>query len=84
MINAFPSISTDNLKDLQRFLRRDDPHTREVFKQLCKWNVVSRDLIPLMENYQDDRNLVINGGNRFSLLTILRTWQNSLREVVPL
>ncbi|CAA6665934.1 unnamed protein product [Spirodela intermedia] len=60
----------DNLKDLQRFLRRDDPHTREVFKQTCKWNVVSRDLIPLMENYQNDRNLLINGVKVLVFLTM--------------
>ncbi|XP_078431748.1 timeless family protein isoform X2 [Wolffia australiana] len=60
----------DNLKDLQRFLRRDDPHTREVFKEICKWNVVSRDLIPLMEAYQTDRSLVINGVKVLVFLTM--------------
>ncbi|KAK3137961.1 hypothetical protein QOZ80_5AG0362620 [Eleusine coracana subsp. coracana] len=49
----------DNLKDLQRFLRRDDPQKREVFKQVCKWKIASRDLVPIIENYQTDRNLVI-------------------------
>lgn len=47
----------DNLKDLQRFLRRDDPQKREVFKQVCKWKIASRDLVPIIENYQADRNL---------------------------
>ncbi|XP_030548620.2 protein timeless homolog isoform X2 [Rhodamnia argentea] len=50
----------DNLKDLLRFLRRDDPQTREVFKQVCKWNCVSKDLIPILEHCQDDRSLVLN------------------------
>ncbi|GLT35849.1 hypothetical protein SLA2020_102660 [Shorea laevis] len=50
----------DNLKDLLRFLRRDDPQTREVFKQVCKWNIVSKNLIPIIENCQDDRSLVLN------------------------
>ncbi|KAJ4771365.1 Topoisomerase 1-associated factor 1 [Rhynchospora pubera] len=49
----------DNLKDLQRYLRRDNPQKRDVFKQICKWNTVSRDLIPIIESYQNDRNLVI-------------------------
>ena len=59
---------SDNLKDLLRFLRRDDPHTRDVFKQVCKWNIVSKDLIPIIEHCQDDRNLVLNAG-RFSYLS---------------
>lgn len=52
----------DNLKDLLRFLRRDDPQTREVFKQVCKWNIVGKDLIPIIEYCQDDRNLLLNAG----------------------
>ena len=52
----------DNLKDLQRLLRRDDPERREVFKQVCKWKIASRDLVPIIENYQADRNLVITAG----------------------
>lgn len=56
----------DNLKDLLRFLRRDDPQTRDVFKQVCKWNIVSKDLIPIIEHCQDDSSLVLNAG-RFCL-----------------
>jgi len=59
----FAISSVDNLKDLQRFLRRDDPQRREVFKQVCKWKIASRDLVPIIENYQTDRNLVITAGN---------------------
>ncbi|KAH6784021.1 hypothetical protein C2S52_008980 [Perilla frutescens var. hirtella] len=50
----------DNLKDLLRFLRRDDPEKRDVFKQVCKWNIVGKDLIPIIEFFPDDRNLVLN------------------------
>ncbi|XVF53482.1 hypothetical protein PTKIN_Ptkin05aG0102800 [Pterospermum kingtungense] len=50
----------DALKDLLRFLRRDDPQTREVFKQVCRWNIVSKNLIPIIEHWQRDRNLVLN------------------------
>ncbi|XWS48502.1 hypothetical protein CRYUN_Cryun13aG0083200 [Craigia yunnanensis] len=50
----------DALKDLLRFLRRDDPQMREVFKQVCRWNIVSKNLIPIIEHWQHDRNLVLN------------------------
>ncbi|XP_057950492.1 uncharacterized protein LOC131145435 isoform X2 [Malania oleifera] len=62
--------SLDNLKDLLRFLRRDDPQTREVFKQVCKWNIVSKDLIPIIEHCQDDRNLVLNAVKVLVFLTM--------------
>ncbi|GAV84903.1 TIMELESS domain-containing protein/TIMELESS_C domain-containing protein [Cephalotus follicularis] len=60
----------DNLKDLLRFLRRDDPQTREVFKQVCKWNIVSKDLIPIIEHCQDDRTLVLNAVKVLVFLTM--------------
>lgn len=60
--NKYVLWSTDNLKDLLRFLRRDDPQNRDVFKQVCKWNTVSKDLVPIIEHCQDDRNLVLNAG----------------------
>ncbi|AQK88639.1 Putative timeless C-term domain and Homeodomain protein [Zea mays] len=60
----------DNLKDLQRFLRRDDPQRREVFKQVCKWKIASRDLVPIIENYQADRNLVITAMKVLVFLTM--------------
>ncbi|CAL5367424.1 unnamed protein product [Camellia sinensis] len=60
----------DNLKDLLRFLRRDDPQTREVFKQVCKWNIVGKDLIPIIEHCQDDRNLVLNSVKVLVFLTM--------------
>ncbi|KAM0912601.1 hypothetical protein ACQ4PT_012694 [Festuca glaucescens] len=60
----------DNLKDLQRMLRRDDPERREVFKQVCKWKIASRDLVPIIENYQADRNLVITAVKVLVFLTM--------------
>jgi hypothetical protein len=63
---SFVRVSADNLKDLQRLLRRDDPERREVFKQVCKWKIASRDLVPIIENYQADRNLVITAGKLIS------------------
>ncbi|KAI5561937.1 hypothetical protein BDE02_15G020400 [Populus trichocarpa] len=60
----------DNLKDLLRFLRRDDPQTRGVFKQVCKWNTVGKDLIPIIQYCQDDRNLVLNAVKVLVFLTM--------------
>ncbi|CAH2070182.1 unnamed protein product [Thlaspi arvense] len=60
----------DNLKDLLRFLRRDDPQSREVFKQVCAWNIVSKDLIPIIEHYQDEQNLVLNAVKVLVFLTM--------------
>ncbi|XP_044504324.1 protein timeless homolog isoform X2 [Mangifera indica] len=60
----------DNLKDLLRFLRRDDPQTREVFKQVCKWNIATKDLIPIIEHCQDDRGLVLNAVKVLVFLTM--------------
>ncbi|KAL4019267.1 hypothetical protein IC575_022919 [Cucumis melo] len=60
----------DNLKDLLRFLRRDDPQTRDVFKHVCKWNIVGKDLIPIIEYCQDDRNAVLNAVKILVFLTM--------------
>ncbi|KAM7274123.1 hypothetical protein ACFE04_028787 [Oxalis oulophora] len=60
----------ENLKDLLRFLRRDDPQSRQVFKQVCKWSIVSKDLIPMMEYCQDDSNLVLNSVKVLVFLTM--------------
>ncbi|KAJ7974108.1 Timeless protein [Quillaja saponaria] len=60
----------DNLKDLLRFLRRDDPQNRDVFKQVCKWNIVAKDLIPIIEHCQQDRNLVLNSVKVLVFLTM--------------
>ncbi|KAK4431393.1 hypothetical protein Salat_0901400 [Sesamum alatum] len=61
---------SDNLKDLLRFLRRDDPEKRDVFKQVCRWNIVGKDLIPIIEYCQDDRNLVLNAVKVLVFLTM--------------
>ncbi|EOA12459.1 hypothetical protein CARUB_v10025761mg [Capsella rubella] len=60
----------DNLKDLLRFLRRDDPESREVFKQVCAWNTVAKDLIPIIEHYQDEHSLVLNAVKVLVFLTM--------------
>lgn len=63
LIQFCSKYPADNLKDLLRFLRRDDPEKRDVFKQVCKWNTVAKDLIPIIEYFQEDRSLVLNAGN---------------------
>ncbi|KAJ7552476.1 hypothetical protein O6H91_06G056900 [Diphasiastrum complanatum] len=60
----------ENLKDLQRFLRRDHPKSREVFFQLGRWNTVGRNLVPIICNYQEDRNLVLNAVKVVVFLTM--------------
>ncbi|KAE9611334.1 putative timeless protein [Lupinus albus] len=60
----------DNLKDLLRFLRRDDPQSRNVFKQICKWNIVSKNLIPIIEYCHQDRNLLLNAVKVLVFLTM--------------
>lgn len=52
----------DNLKDLQRFLRRDDPRSREVFQQVCRWNAAALHLVPMIEFCQAEQKLVVNAG----------------------
>ena len=52
----------DNLNDLLRFLWRDDPQSHDEFKQVRKWNKASKDLIPIIEHYQEDQNLLLNAG----------------------
>ncbi|GER46687.1 topoisomerase 1-associated factor, partial [Striga asiatica] len=61
---------SDNLKDLLRFLRRDDPEKRDVFKQICKWNTVGENLIPIIEYCQEDRSLVLNSVKVLVFLTM--------------
>ncbi|XP_073125062.1 uncharacterized protein [Henckelia pumila] len=61
---------SDNLKDLLRFLRRDEPEKRDVFKQVCKWNIVGKDLIPIIEYCQEDRNLMLNAVKILVFLTM--------------
>ena len=58
------------LKDLQRFLRRDDPYTRDVFHRLCQWDLVATDLVPLVVQYQDDSDVVYNALKVLTFLTM--------------
>lgn len=46
------------LKDLARFLRRDEPDTREVFLKLGELQIVENDVVPLLTSFPTDRELV--------------------------
>ncbi|KAL5568486.1 hypothetical protein UlMin_025061 [Ulmus minor] len=72
----------DNLKDLLRFLRRDDPQNRDVFKQVCKWNTVAKDLIPIIEHCQEDRNLVLNAGVSWFLTMPIDPSSNDISQQI--
>lgn len=50
----------DCLKDLQRFLREDDPKTREAFFTLGRYKSVRTDLVPLITTYAADTDIVYN------------------------
>ena len=58
------------LKDLQRFLRRDDQYHREVFHRLGQWDLVSTDIVPLIVHYQDDQDVVYNALKILTFLTM--------------
>nr|XP_043607657.1 protein timeless homolog [Erigeron canadensis] len=61
---------SDNLKDLLRFLRRDDPEGRQVFKQVCKWSIVGKDILPIIQYCQHDNPLVLNAVKVLVFLTM--------------
>ena len=62
------------LKDLQRFLRHDDPATRDAFFVLGKAQTTRLHLIPLITGYAEDADIVYNACEQPSatLLTVSR------------
>jgi hypothetical protein len=48
------------LRDLQRFLRRDDPRDRPAFMKLGELQVVQNDVISLITGNPTDTDLVYN------------------------
>lgn len=50
----------DCLVDLQRFLRRDDPATRDCVRQLADWATLRGHIIPLMCTYASNFDLLFN------------------------
>ncbi|KAL6123133.1 hypothetical protein ACLB2K_075656 [Fragaria x ananassa] len=59
-----PAASVD-LKDLINLLRCNDLQTGDVLKEVFKWDTVSKDLIPIIEQYQEERSLVLNADKFF-------------------
>ena len=55
-----PASAAACLKDLQRFLRNDDPKTREALQILGQYNIAKTDLVPLIVTYPRDSDLVYN------------------------
>lgn len=60
-----PPFSPACLKDLQRFLRRDDPSTRPAFTHLARFNLAKSDLVPLLTRYAEDEDLVTHAREFF-------------------
>lgn len=48
------------LKDLQRFLRNDDPDLRTVFFKLCRFETAKTDLVPLLKACAGEKDMVFN------------------------
>ena len=58
------------LQDLQRFLRRDDPHTRDAFHMLCAWNVPKNHILPILKGYHDQFEYAYNALKIMVFLTM--------------
>lgn len=39
-------------------LRKENPETRDVFKTLCTWNTLEKDLIPILLNNRTEQKIV--------------------------
>jgi hypothetical protein len=55
---AAAAAATACLKDLARFLRRDDPELREAFFKLGQLQTVEQDVCPLLVAHPTDAELV--------------------------
>ncbi|GLI61645.1 hypothetical protein VaNZ11_004068, partial [Volvox africanus] len=58
------------LKDLQRFLRRDDPDIRPVFKRLGEWRIAAHDVVPLLVTYPHDKEITLQAVKVLTYLTL--------------
>jgi|ETNmetMinimDraft_19_1059907.scaffolds.fasta_scaffold189793_1 hypothetical protein len=57
-------LRSASLKDIIRYLQKDTGE-RRVFLQLSAWNVLGKDLIPLLSNHYVDRSLALLVGMLF-------------------
>eukprot|EP00891_Asterochloris_glomerata_P008793 jgi/Astpho2/8793/Aster-05348 len=69
------------LKDLQRFLRNDDPKTREALQILGQYNIAKTDLVPLIVTYPQDTDLVYNALKLVTRLTMPITADSAVVHV---
>jgi timeless len=60
------------LKDLQRFLRKDDTDTRDVFFRLANWNTACNDLLPIQTKRPWSTMLVRATSHRVPLQLLAR------------
>ena len=60
--SSFQFLFKETLQDLIRFLRRDSASERYVMLQLSAWNIMNKDLIPLILTYSQNQNLVYHAG----------------------
>jgi len=62
--SAAPPAPAACLKDLQRFLRRDDPDAREAFYALGEMELAKTSLLPLLVAYAEEQEVVYNSRER--------------------
>ena len=49
----------ESLQDIQRFLRQDQTPERRVAQQLIAWNLISKDLFPIIKHHAHERILIL-------------------------
>ena len=49
----------ESLQDIQRFLRQDQTPERRVAQQLIAWNLISKDLFPIIKDHAHERILIL-------------------------
>eukprot|EP00955_Chlamydomonas_euryale_P074094 361935-Chlamydomonas_euryale.AAC.19 len=72
------------LKDLQRFLRNDDPDLRTVFFKLAQFETARKDLLPLITTYPGDLELVTNARKFTVMRGVMRRFRGKLRARMSL
>ena len=58
--SQFSVLGAECLKDLQRFLREDDPRTRDAFFTVGQYKTARVDLVPLITTYAAETDIVYN------------------------
>ena len=75
-------LGADCLKDLQRFLREDDPRTRDAFFTIGQYKTARTDLVPLITTYAGDTDIVYNArAARFTAAALAPTGAHPLQPI---